>query len=378
MCTVLSSDLISSAHARWVAFNIPRTFHDYRAVLNLKLAVLGRWSWACRCRPESSPFNPLSIILSVPDSFPSRALNRLPGVLPAAADDGDKRPILPGPLVQCRAFQDDRPLSRACFSPRLAFTMSAGAPEKFAVWMATHEHRDPRYGFVYRYHPRSDAHSIALCRFILEDLLEHCTALRDEARSGRVVYGINYGYTWKKSRKTKTLDLAVGTGTPDTTLASGVPGIYRGTIKRVRIACETKTTMTEHSKSQPRIYDELSSSHGIVHAGDRKAIATGIAVINIADTFVSPLRQKGMELHVSRHQQPRDTKKMVRHLRGLPVRDNTKGVGFDAYATVVVNYDNQGPATLWTDTPAPQRGDPDHYQTFLGRISAACLERFAK
>src|SRR5262245_38358718 len=35
------------------------------------------------------------------------------------------------------------------------------APEKFAQWMAQHEHPDLVYGWVYQYHPRSDAHSVA-------------------------------------------------------------------------------------------------------------------------------------------------------------------------------------------------------------------------
>jgi hypothetical protein len=244
--------------------------------------------------------------------------------------------------------------------------------------MAAHEHHDRRYGFVYRYHPRSDAHSIALCRFVLEDLLEHCLSLRDHALASKVVYGINYGFTWQRSGKTKTLDLAIGTGTPDSSLESPVAGIYRGSIDRVLIACEGKTVMTEHSKSQPRIYDELSSSHEIVHQGDRDAIAAGLAVVNIAETFVSPLRQKGVELHVSHHKQPQAAERMVNHLRGLPIRDNTKGVGFDAYATLVINCDNQGPATLWTKPPAPQPGDPDEYGTFLSRVSAAYAKRFGK
>jgi hypothetical protein len=123
---------------------------------------------------------------------------------------------------------------------------------------------------------------------------------------------------------------------------------------------------------------ELSSSHEIVHQGDRQAIAAGLAVVNIADTFVSPLRQKGTDLHVSHHKQPRAAERMVSHLRGLPIRDNTKGVGFDAYATLVINCDNQGPATIWTQPPAPQPGDPDDYGTFLSRLSAAHTKRFSK
>ena len=134
--------------------------------------------------------------------------------------------------------------------------------------------------------------------------------------------------------------------------------------------------MTEHSKSQPRVFDELGSSHEIVHQGDRQAIAAGITVVNIAETFVSPLRQKSAELHVSRHKQPRAAQRMVQHLRGLPIRESIDGIGFDAFATVVVDCDNQGPATLWTDAPSPQPGEADHYEAFLNRISHAFDERF--
>jgi hypothetical protein len=256
--------------------------------------------------------------------------------------------------------------------------MSLTAPRKFVRWLGKNEHRDRNYGYVYRYHPRSDAHSIALCRFILEDLLTHCASLREQALASRIVYGINYVHRWPQSGKTKTLDLAVGTGIPDTSLVSPVRGVYRGVIDRVLISCESKTVMTEHAKSQPRIYDELSSSHEIVHQGDREVIAAGISVVNIAKTFVSPLRQRGVELHVSQHKQPRAAERMVAHLRGLPVRSAIDGVGFDAYATIVVVCDNQGPPRLWTKPPAPQRTDRDEYHAFLDAISRAYAERFAK
>jgi hypothetical protein len=147
-------------------------------------------------------------------------------------------------------------------------------------------------------------------------------------------------------------------------------------MDRVLISCEAKTVMTEHSKSQPRIFDELGSSHEIVHQGDREAIAAGVTVVNIASTFVSPLRQKSRKLHVSQHKQPRAAERMIAHLRGLPIRDDIDGIGFDAYTTIVVDCDNQGPASLWTDPPAPQPCDRDHYETFMARLSAAYSSRF--
>jgi hypothetical protein len=252
------------------------------------------------------------------------------------------------------------------------------APAKFVRWLARHEHPDRVYGWVYQYHPRSDAHSVALCRFILEDLLAACELLREQAKDGKVVYGINYPYTFPITKKTKSLDLAIGVGTPDTSKES-VAGIYLGRISHLRFSCENKTVMTEHSKSQPRIFDELSSSHEIVHQGEGQlTIAAGVAVVNIASSFVSPLRQKSADLHVSKHKQPEAAQKMVSHLRGLPIRDRPDGVGFDGFATIVVNCDNQKPAKLYTRQPAPRIGDAEEYASFLTRVSTAYRDRFGK
>jgi hypothetical protein len=136
--------------------------------------------------------------------------------------------------------------------------------------------------------------------------------------------------------------------------------------------------MTEHGKSQPRIFDELSSSHEIIHRGRQDTISAGITVVNIAETYVSPTRQKSShELEVTRHKQPHVTERMIKHLRGLQIRENIDEVGFDAYCTVVIDCDNQSDASLWTGHPAPQQGDPDHYDTFRGRIVRFYNERFS-
>jgi hypothetical protein len=248
------------------------------------------------------------------------------------------------------------------------------APQAFADWLTAHEHLDPVYGWVYRYHPRSDAHSVALCELVLKDIVHTCKPLRDHALADKIVYGINARHTFPNGKR-KTLDLAIGT--PTTIEGNRFVGVIpSGEIDRVLISCEAKTCMTEHSKSQPRIFDELGSSHEIVHQGDREAIACGVTVVNIAATFVSPLRQKSAELYISKHKQPHATQRMVNHLRGLPIRDSVDGIGFDAYATLVVDCDNQGPATLWTDPPAPQPNERDHYDPFVGRIVEAYVTRF--
>jgi hypothetical protein len=256
--------------------------------------------------------------------------------------------------------------------------MSVRAPEWFVDWMTKNEHVSKRCGNLYRYHSRSDTHSKAISRFVLEDLLDACPLLLAHGRTGKVVYHVNLKYLWTKSNKEKTIDLAIGTPVDGAVELLLDEPIAEGTIDRVLLSMEAKTAMTEHGKSQPRIYDELSSSHSIVHGGDDEAIAAGITIVNIADKFVSPLRQRsGQPLEWTKHRQPHAAERMVNHLRGLPIRDDVKETGFDAYTTVVISCDNQGPATLWTAPPAPQPGDSDDYTVFIERISKAYSERFA-
>ena len=249
------------------------------------------------------------------------------------------------------------------------------APKQFTEWLTAHEHRDPVYGWIYRYHSRSDAHSIALCGFVLEDFVAACPQMAKDARADKIIYGINARHIFPNGKK-KTLDLAIGTPKTVKGIARFADAIHTGVIDRVLISCEAKTAMTEHGKSQPRVFDELGSSHEIVHQGDQKAIAAGITVVNIAKTFVSPLRQRTSELHVSKHNQPRAAERMINHLRGLPIRDTINRTGFDAYTTIVDDCDNQGPAMFWTKAPAPQPGDRDHYDTFIARVAEAYTARF--
>lgn len=82
--------------------------------------------------------------------------------------------------------------------------------------------------------------------------------------------------------KTKTIDVAVGT--PVNQYDAATREFARpGDIERMLLSCEAKSAMTEHGKSQPRLFDELESSYTIVDNGDSQVIAVGIEVVNIAD-----------------------------------------------------------------------------------------------
>jgi hypothetical protein len=253
------------------------------------------------------------------------------------------------------------------------------APGLFAAWTGRNIANDKKFGRkVFRYHPRSDEHSKVLCTLVLRDLVASCPLLAQHAKEGRIIAGINASYRFPNG-KNKTLDLALGTPLERIT-PSGNALVGFGEISHLRIACEAKQCMTEHSKTQPRIFDELSSAHEIVHQGDTNAISAGIVVLNIASRYASPTRQTsgdGQPVFTS-HRQPAAAASMIKHLRGLLLREKTGEVGFDAFATIVIDCDNVGECSLHTAPPAPQAGDRDHYQTFLARISAAYASRFSE
>jgi hypothetical protein len=255
------------------------------------------------------------------------------------------------------------------------------APQRFVEWMSEHSHPDKKWGHVYRYHSRGDAHSVALCKFVLQDLWNQSPLLREQSTRREVAYGINLAYKWPITGKEKTIDLAIGkpvVALPSSMFADNAPGIVQVTaLNDVVFSCEAKSVMTEHNKSQPRVFDELSASHEIVHRGNPLAIAAGITVVNIADRFASPLRQVNSTLIFTTHNQPKAAAGMINHLRGLAIRDTVGEVGFDAYCTIVIDTDNQRPAVLCTDSPAPQPGDRDHYETFIKRIVKFYMERFS-
>jgi hypothetical protein len=265
------------------------------------------------------------------------------------------------------------------------------ALDRFVEWFRTYTFTDRNNrlpeGLRLQYHSRSDAHSQKLGELIVADLVDGCPSIRTQAARGEIAYGINHVFVWPNG-KAKTLDLAIGIpliardppiGAPihrleTQTLSRKTPGQSLG---RLLIACEEKTVMTEHGKSQPRVYSELNDSHTIVHQGSRDTIAAGITAVNIAASFVSPLRQlREKRVEYSLHDQPHVTANMVAHLRKLPTRHAMDDVGFDAYCTFVVDLDNQGHVALHTALPSPQPGDFDHYATFLQRICHFYAERY--
>lgn len=241
---------------------------------------------------------------------------------------------------------------------------------------------------------------------MLFDLLMHCDPLREDVQKGAVGFGINLEMRDFSQNKKKNLDLVICTPggeragrrkaldlvalsrkykiqltDSEVTTLNQLPSFNEVPIGNVLIALEAKAAMTAHQRACPRLFDELNSSHNIVHGHSATAIAAGLAMVNIAERFVSPdLNRFDLSKHsveVSSHTQPRDARLVIETVRGLPRRADTTSSGFDALGVVVIDCKNDGSVVSSVQTtPAPQQGDVLHYEDSVRRVCHLYRSRF--
>jgi hypothetical protein len=224
------------------------------------------------------------------------------------------------------------------------------------------------------YHPRSDKHSNTLALAIARDLASVCPLLRRRALAGEVVYDINFDLHVRTA--TWNVDLVLGrTPEPD---PPENQVISRGRPVAIEIAIEIKAIMTEHRKAVKNRKRDLEAHHDHVHRFDSRAIAGGVFVVNQAQTFKSPLR-------VARTLHGRDRAgavSLVEHclseMRNVSERADDAGYGLEAKCFIVLEMDNEnlGSTAYVERPPAPLRGDPLNYDSFLQRICSFYERRF--
>jgi hypothetical protein len=246
------------------------------------------------------------------------------------------------------------------------------APDKFVQYLSDS-----------LYHPRSDAHSNALCLAILDDLLEHCTPLGDRAARGEIVAKLNHNVI--VGHDEWNIDLAIGPA------AAPSPPPAERKIRMeppavVEIAVEAKAVMTEHGKARLNRVRDLRAFHSHAHLYNDKVIAVAVVAVNVAQHFWSPTRAPD---DISRHG-PTVGAKTVTVFRNLPLRNaHTDPPGLEAVAMIVIHHDNlkknphpfpemptPTPTSLITAAPAPQPGEPMHYATMITRVCRAYRERW--
>lgn len=252
-----------------------------------------------------------------------------------------------------------------------------------------------RYGNVWQYHSRSDRHSKVACWGIALDLLTASAVLRQHAREGKVVLGINHRMVDFGTGRSKNLDLVIarpeGSGGDETfgsladRFAVELSHEQRhrladfhdwrvAPVGAVLAALEAKAAMTAHVRALPRLYDELNSSHLCVHGSSRHALAIGFVMINASPIFVSPDLNKGplagRGVQLSTERQPHSLLRTLQKVTEIPRRSNVRENGFDGLGVVVVDAVNDGSRiSIVSDEPAPQPGASFHYDNMIVRIA---------
>ena len=222
------------------------------------------------------------------------------------------------------------------------------------------------------YHPRSNKHGIALCDSILADLLANCPRLAEHAQMRLLVYERNQKIFVNNSEW--NIDLVIGTP-PTTPLPPGSTPIVRAVPSAIRIAIEAKTIMTAHSNARRNRQRDLESFHDFAHRNDSHSIAAAATIINIASQFQSPLRST-----ITHH---RNVAALVggavRLFRSIQQRTSLEQRGLEANTVIVVDHENvagRPPPRLISRAPAPQVGEPLHYDSFVRRICDRYTERW--
>jgi len=261
-------------------------------------------------------------------------------------------------------------------------------------------------GHAWSYDSRSDHHSKVACWGIVFDLMRNSETIRRHVADGKIVFGINHPFRdfrtnkpkkldlvirrsalqdWQKSRKPHTLaalakkhDVALTKA--ETAELEALPEFKEGLVGSVLVALEAKACMTEHQKAQPRLYDELNSSHRIVHGENDQAIAAGFVMVNIAKRFISSDRNSGRnprDYEWNEHPQPRFVGITMKTVDQLPRRMRPGEDGYDALGVVVVNCLNDGSRVkIHKAVPAPQAGEVYHYAAFVARLRGFYESRF--
>lgn len=220
------------------------------------------------------------------------------------------------------------------------------------------------------YHPRSDKHSNALAAAVVGDLVAACPPIAREAAEGRLVYALNMDLRFRTA--TWNVDLVLGT--PATPANVAEAAIAKATPATVRLAIEIKGVMTQHRNAVKNRKRDFEAHHEHVHNYNKRAIGAGIMVVNASPTFQSPLR--------SQLTQHRAAARLVEHciteMRNVTESGGGSDYGMDAKSVVVVDFDNiqLQAARYVSGAPAPQPGDPLHYDSFIQRLCQAYAERF--
>jgi len=247
--------------------------------------------------------------------------------------------------------------------------------ERIVSWL--NQSREWTYPKDVPYHPRSDKHGGAQCRYFVDDLLHESDAIREAAQNGEVVYAEDYdvgdpkGLGWN-------VDLVLGPPAADDVQLPADGGMARDTPSEVWMAVDAKSIVTEHQKARRNRQRDINSFADIMHTHHEQALAAGILLLNIADRFDSPTRDAD---DITDHPHiDRIIGEIVDLFDSIDRSEGEISANLDGAGLIVVDHtnlvDDVGDTELVTREPAPQPGERVHYRTFVSEMAGHFETRF--
>lgn len=245
------------------------------------------------------------------------------------------------------------------------------------------------------YHPRTSRHSDFQSLIIIRDLVAQCQLIAQRAATGELVAKLRHHQ--QVGNADWVIDIAMGTcaghpSPPTLETELGFTPITMAPPVIIQIAIELKSIWTEHGKARLNRLRDFNSFHGYAHQYSPETVAAAFLVVNSAERFWSPLRDKD---DITTHGTPRKpsrqlAKETVDRFRSIHLRNATTDVpGMEALGVVVVEHDNLSvnpdaqkyanlhkPATVAPTPPNLPVGDPLHYESMIQRICNAYCQRF--
>lgn len=227
------------------------------------------------------------------------------------------------------------------------------------------------------YHPRSDTHGGAQCRYFLDDLLHESAAIHRAARDREIVYQEDYvvgsgGLEWNT-------DLVIGPPADRIGAVAQQEGeITRGEPSDIWLALDAKFIMTEHQKARRNRQRDINSFADIMHHHHERALTGGILLVNLVGRFDSPLRDPN---DITTHANiERIVGEIIDMFDSINRSEGEISANLDGASAVVVRHSNLiediGETRLVTSPPAPQPGDRVHYRTFVEQMADWFEARF--
>jgi hypothetical protein len=240
--------------------------------------------------------------------------------------------------------------------------------ERIVDWL--NQERGWTYDRNVPYHPRSDTHGGAQCRYFVDDLMYESDAIREAAQDGELVFQEDYevgegGLSWNT-------DLVIGP--PANLVQAPVDGdrvMAQDDPAEIYLAVDAKSIMTEHQKARRNRQRDINSFADIMHHHHQRALTAGILLVNVAEIFDSPLRDLDDitdHVHIDRI-----VGEIIDMFDSINRSEGEISANLDGAGIVVVEHSNLvediGETQLMTEPPAPQSGDRVHYRTVVGQMA---------